>query len=277
MNTSPPSDAAQLDLCFARAPSGETYLARQYAGFPFHVSRALQLDEEPAGMATVVLQSLGAGLLQGDRLTMAIEARAGASAHVTTQGSSVAHAMVREEARQDARIVVRQGAFLEYLPRPMILFPQADVTTSLEIVLHRDATAMWCDGYLAHDPQGHDGRFTRLRAETTLRDGEGTLLALDRFDIDGAVLEEEGVLAGFAVHASLGIAGPDVDGELAALWREALDAMEGVHGGVSSLPGEVGLFCRLLARDGVALREAMLAMWRIARLRRFGVEPGVRP
>ncbi len=272
-----PALTAQLDLSFARAPSGATYLARQYAGFPFHVTRALQLDEQPSGMATVVLQSLGAGLLQGDRLAMTIAAQAGAAAHVTTQGSSVAHAMTRQGARQDAALVVGAGALLEYLPRPMILFPQADVTTSLDIVLHDGATVMWCDGYLAHDPHKQDGRFTRLAAETALRDGNGVMLALDRFEIDGSVLGEAGVMAGYAVHASIGIAGSGADAELAALWRATLDAVEGVYGGVSTLPGEAGLFCRLLARDGVALRGAMLALWRAMRMKRFGVEPGVRP
>jgi urease accessory protein len=277
VNATTRSSDAQLDLSFARAPSGETYLARQYAGFPFHVTRSLRLDTEPAGMATVVLQSLGAGLLQGDRLAMAVEARAGAAAHVTTQGSTVAHGMAREGARQDARVVVGAGAFLEYLPRPMILFPDADVTTALEIVLHEGGSVMWCDGSLMHDPKKAEGRFRHLHAETALHDGEGKLLALDRFAIDGSVLEEAGVMAGHAVHASLGFAGPGADSALAASWRAALDGLDGVYGGVSGLPGEAGLFCRLLARDGVALRNATLALWRAMRLNRFGVEPGVRP
>lgn len=277
MNAPAQTATAQLDLSFARAPSGETYLARQYAGFPFHVTRALQLDTEPSGMATVVLQSLGAGLLQGDRLAMAIAVQPGAEAHVTTQGSSVVHTMAREGARQDAALVVGEGGSLEYLLRPMILFPQADVTTTLEIVLHEGANVIWCDGYLTHDPHMQDGHFKRLVTETALRDGSGALLALDRFEIDGSVMSESGVMAGFAVHASIGIAGPDVDEELAVLWREALATADGVYGGVSSLPGAVGLFCRLLARDGVALRGATLALWRAMRMRRFGVEPGARP
>ena len=277
MNARGEAGPPQLDLVFARAPAGESYLLRQYAGFPFHVGRCLQLDAEPNGMATVLLQSLGAGLLQGDRVAMAVTVQAGAQAHVTTQGSSVVHSMAGGCARQDARIVVGEGALLEYLPRPMILFPRADVATTLEIVLREGASVMWCDGYLAHDPQRAGERFTGLSAETSLRDGSGTLLALDRLVVDGAVLDEEGVMAGYAVHASVGLAGPGADEALAAGWRTALEGIEGVHGGVSALPGATGLFCRLLARDGIALRQAMLALWRAMRLMRFGVEPGERP
>lgn len=267
----------QLDLAFVRAAGGATYLRRQYAGFPFHMTRGLALDEAPAGMVTVMLQSLGAGLVQGDRLAMAIAVGEGAAAHVASQGSTVAHGMAREGATQRTRLSVAPGGWLEFLPRPMILFPAADVATSLEIVVAEGATVLWCDGYLAHDPQGGDGRFAALSAETLLRDGAGRLLAIDRFAIAGEVLGEAGTLGGMAVHAGFGMAGPAADDALAAAWREALGAIEDVRGGVSALPNGAGLFCRLLGRDGIALRSAMLALWRTTRLRVFGVEPGPRP
>ena len=250
----------QLDLAFALAPSGETYLARQYAAFPFHAGRCLQLDERPAGTASVVLQSLGAGLVQGDSLIMAVEAGAGTRAHVTTQGATVAHAMARGRAHQEARLTVRCDARLDWLPRPTILFPDAEVTSLLEIVLEEGARVAWCDGFLGHDPQGGQGRFRRYAAETRLQDGAGRLLALDRFDIDGGVLDEPGTMAGLTCHAGFGLAGARADGALAAAWRRALDGIEGVMAGVSALPGGAGLFCRLLAADGVALQRATAAL-----------------
>lgn len=277
MNAPRSPTALQLDLVFERAASGETFLRRQYAGFPFHMTRCLALDEAPAGMATVVLQSLGAGLLQGDRLDMAVAVGAGAAAHVASQGSTVAHAMVREGAGQSARLHVAAGGWLEYLPRPMILFPQADVATSLEIVVEDGATVLWCDGYLAHDPHAGEARFARLAAETILRHSTGRVLAVDRFDLDGTVLDDRGALGGLPVHAGFGMAGPHADDALAAIWRDVLDRLAGVRGGISALPNEAGLFCRLLAEDGVALRAALLNLWRATRLHVFGVEPGVRP
>jgi urease accessory protein len=262
---------------FERAVSGETFLKRQYAGFPFHMTRSLALDTAPAGMATVVLQSLGAGLLQGDRLAMAIAVGADASAHVASQGSTVAHAMVREGASLSARLHVAAGGWLEYLPRPTILFPDADVATSLEIDVEEGATVMWCDGYLAHDPREERGRFTRVAAETVLRDGTGRVLAIDRFDIGGTVLDDRGALDRLPVHAGFGMAGWGADDALAGNWRDTLERLGGVRAGVSALPNEAGLFCRLLAMDGIALRGAMLALWRATRLHVFRMEPGARP
>lgn len=267
----------QLDLVFERARSGETFLRRQLAGFPFHMTRSLALDEEPSGMATVVLQSLGAGLLQGDRLAMTVAVGEGASAHVALQGSTVAHAMARAGASQEARLHVATGGWFEYLPRPMILFPDADVTSSLEIVVEPGATVMWCDGYLVHDPGAGTGRFARLAAETVLRDGKGRVRAVDRFEVAGDALDDGGALGGLRVHAGMGMAGPAADDTLARVWRNALQKTSGVFAGVSALPNEAGLFCRLLADDGVTLRAAMLDLWRATRLHVFGVEPGPRP
>jgi len=272
-----PAAAPQLDLVFERGPTGTTFLRRQYAGFPFHMTRCLVLDEVPAGMATVVLQSLGAGLLQGDRVAMAIAAGGGAQVHVASQGSTVVHGMTGGTASQEARLHVAAGAWLEYLPRPMILFPGADVATSLEIVVDDGASVLWCDGYLAHDPQGKGARFTRLAAETVLADRTGRALAVDRFLIGGDILDDSGALGGHGVHAGFGMAGGAADETMAAAWRQVLASLEGVRGGVSALPNEAGLFCRLLARDGVALRAAMHALWRATRRHVFGAEPGVRP
>ena len=245
---------AQLDLAFARSPAGETFLKRQYAAFPFHVTRTLGTGDE----ALVILQSLGAGLLRGDRFRSRIVALAGARARVETQGATVAHATPGGEARQVARLEAEPGARLAWLPRPLILFPDARVASTLEIVLHEGGRIVWRDAFLAHDAGGAGGRFARLDAETTLRRPDGATLAVDRFSIDGAALDETGPDA--RVHAALGWAGEDCGAALASRLRAALEARSDVYGGVSTLPGGAGLFARLAAPDGAALRRALVAL-----------------
>ena len=247
----------QLGLTFAHAPSGETYLKRQYTRFPFHVTQPFHLDGEVSGEATVILQALGAGLVQGDRIAMDVLVESGACAHLTTQGSTVAHAMPEGRAEQDARVVVCEDATLHYLQRPMILFADAEVTTRLEITVQEGARVLWCDGYLAHDAAGNGERFTRLDAEAVLYDASGKILALDRFVVDGATLDAPGVMAGFPVHAGFGCHGYC---EPTVIVEELAAAMlddDAIYLGVSELPDEQGLFGRILARDGVALRRAM--------------------
>ncbi|MBT6204060.1 MAG: urease accessory protein UreD [Rhodospirillaceae bacterium] len=251
-------DAArpQLALTFARAPSGETFLRRQYAAFPFHITQPF-LDD---GQAKLILQSLGAGLVQGDRFVLDIVVEEGARAHVVTQGSTVVHEMSDGDAWQVARLEIMPGAQLVYLPRPLILFPGSRVVTRLEIVLHEGGSVMWCDSYLAHDRKNVGRTFDLLDAETRLLDTAGKNLAVDRFLIGGDTVGEVGVMQGNTVHASLGWAGVGCDDAMAEQLRSALAEPDDISGGISSLPNESGLFGRIVARDGVALQRAFDAL-----------------
>ena len=277
----------QLDLVFARGGDGVTFLKRHFATYPFHVTRPFHFEGAPGGMAALMLQSLGAGLLRGDRLAQRLTLERRAAVLATTQGATLVQAVRGAGAGQSTRLTAAAAARLEYLPRPAILFPEAEVSLDLEIACAEDARVMWCDAFMVHDPAAAEGktppRIAGLRVDTVLRDDAGAVLARDRFEVAGGSpwvppLEEAATMAGYGVLGSFGIAraGADddqQDGRLAALWRRGLDAIDGVYGGVSSLPRRAGLVCRLLARDGIALRAATLTLWSLARRHDFGVEP----
>jgi urease accessory protein len=139
------------------------------------------------------------------------------------------------------------------------------------------ATLLWCDGVIMHDPRGGAGRFARLAAETVLRRG-GDILAVDRFVIDGETMDDDGgaATAGYPIHASFGVvAEGDPDALMAAL-REAMAGVGETYAGLSALPGDAGVWCRLLARDGVAYRNGMATLWRATRRHLTGIEPASR-
>ncbi|MGH6961858.1 MAG: urease accessory protein UreD, partial [Dongiaceae bacterium] len=131
-----------LELTFARDPSGRTYLRRQYAGYPYHVGRPLSFGGDPAGMATIYLQSSAGGIFRDDRLREDIVAEEGAAAHVTTQASTIVHGMDRGDARQDVLIEAAAGSFIEVLPDPFILFPQSRFASDVRIRAHETATVV---------------------------------------------------------------------------------------------------------------------------------------
>lgn len=264
----------QLDLRFRRAPDGATFLVSQVAGFPFHITRPFALDTKPEGMATLIVQSIGAGILQGDRIDMAVEAENGAAVHLTTQASTVVHSMSEDHAEQTAHVIARAGAFVEYLPDALILFPESRLKTRLLLDIEPGATVLWCDGVIMHDPKGGDGRFSELASETKLSRG-GEVTGIDRFVIDGSVMSADGgaATAGYPIHASFGVVTDDDREGLLTVLREAVDGVEGTYCGLSTLPDESGLWGRILARDGVAYREAMDVLWRTARRHLTGIEP----
>ena len=153
------NEGPQAALRFARAPDGQSYISRQRVGYPFHITRPFYFDEAPAGALTLYLQSVSGGIYQGEDLRMTCSAEACSAAHVTTQAATIVHRMPAAPARQTVALEAADGALLEYLPDPLIMFPGARLTSVLEIEAAEGATVVACESFAHHDPGGEDRRF----------------------------------------------------------------------------------------------------------------------
>jgi urease accessory protein len=271
------SGAAQLALRFERDPASRTFLARKFATYPFFLAAPFHLDDTPHGMLTAIMQSSAGGLYEGDRLGLSFDVEAGAEAHVTTQGATVAHPMPHGgEARHEVRIRAAAGSLVEYLPDPLILLPTASVRSRVEVVAEAGSTVIVGDAFLAHDPAGQGRPFRRLAGEASFRRPGGSPFALERFDVTG-----EGVEASWRglgprrceAQGSLWVCAPGSPDELAATLNRALEQVPGVYAGASTLSGGAGAMARLLAHDAVALGAAFRAAWRALRCLLTGLPP----
>jgi urease accessory protein len=268
-------DGIHADIELARDPGGATYVHRQRVGYPFHLGRALASPGDPAGMPTLYLQSCAGGMFDGDDLRLSIEAGEDSAAHVTTGAATIVHGMEREPAAQRLGIEAREGAFLEYLPDPTILFPRARLDNRVRLTVHPGATVIAGDSLLLHDPKGGDGVFEWLRSETRIQDPAGTLLACDRFHIEGAQLARglAGVAGTSAAQGSLFVVTAAKPApELVSAMREAL-LLPGIYAGAALLPNRAGAWARILATDAAALRAAMFNAWSAARRLLTGAMP----
>jgi urease accessory protein len=268
-----------LDLTFARAPDGRTYLARQHVAWPFHVTRTFAYEGDPDGMATLVLQSVGAGLVEGDRIAVAARCGTGARAHVTTQGATIGHVMTGRDARLDQALILEPGAWLEWLPDPLILFAGATVAVTTVVTLAPDATLLLADGFLGHDPAAESRPFGRLTSLLELRDPDGRLIAFDRFAVEGAAFAAglPGANGAFGAMATLVVAaGGQPAADLCDPLADALDGVTGAYAGVSVLPGDAGVVARVLASDGATMRAASARAWSAARRHLVGHDPAPR-
>lgn len=260
-------------LGFARGPDGATYLAEQRVGYPFHVTKPFHLEDDWPEFATLYLQSVSGGLFQGDRLTLICEAQAGAAVQITTQASTKVHSMEADFAVHTAKLKVREGAYLEYLADPMILFPQARLISRVTLELAEGAQAVLSDAFLFHDPAQADAEnvlpaFDAFASEVEIAGPDGNLLAADRFLVEEPKRGHAnpalagGHLAQGAVYAVSLEAPPD---ELVRALRAALAEPDGVYAGVSRLPNGCGAIARVLAPDGASLRAALERLWAAAR------------
>jgi len=266
---------ARARFRFERGRDGRSYLARQAAGYPFHVTRAFHLPSDPQGMSTLYLQSVSGGLYRDDLLELAIEAGPNAAAHVTTGAFTIVHATAPGQAAQSVRLTAEAGALLEYLPDPLVLFPRARLESTTHVRLAPGATVLLAESFLSHDPQGREAPFELLALTLRAERPDGSLLFLDRIELEGAALAHRGRdgerLAAHGAFVCLHSA--EEPGTLAAALHEAVAAEPHTYAGASTLPAGAGAFARVLAADSLALRRALDAAWRAARRSLFGRDP----
>jgi urease accessory protein len=265
-----------IELAFARAPGGETFVGGQRATYPFHVCRPHRFTGDPAGMVTLYVQSCAGGIFADDRLQQSIAAGTGAEAHVTTSAATIVHGMVSGDAAHETRLVAEEGALLEFLPDPSILFPQARLRTRLAMRAHPEATIIACDSFLMHDPTGTGRVFDHLRGEIVVEGPSGEIVALDRSALHGEAMMAglPGIAGRFRACATLMVlTRRHAPARLVEALRGALAADERAYGGASTLPGEAGAWVRLLAEDGPALRQGLQSAWSAARMVLTGSVP----
>lgn len=269
-------------LTFRRS-GRRSFLARQYTPHPFHITRPFHLDGDPDGMATLYLQSSSGGLYGDDDLSLQIGVGQGASAHVTTQASTIVHAGRGGTTRHDVEIACAQDSLLEYLPDPLILFADASLRGSLLVEVDRGASLIFSDSFLVHDPKHRDTAFALFENDIEIRrKGEARPILIDRMRLSRsswppAALENAGR---YACHGSLCLLFDGAGNDAAsAIKRSLTDAgleRPACYSGVNPLPDRGLVWARFLCRDGVSLSKALKAAWRGARVALTGRAPPVR-
>jgi urease accessory protein len=237
-----PRSFGALDLEFV-ARAGRTHALRTYqqgvlrVRFP-HVPR----DTPPEA----VLINTAGGLTGGDSVTMTVTLRAQAQATITSQAHEKIYRASQGAAAIAARIAIENGASLEWLPQPTILFDRAGLARRTEVSLAGDARLLAVEAVI----------FGRTAMAEAVRQGaldddwrirrDGRLIHADRFALDGDIaagLAGPAVLGGGAAMATLRLVAPDAEARL-----EEARALLGDDGGASAWNGL--LLARIVARDG---------------------------
>jgi urease accessory protein len=268
--------ARRVHFAFVRA-AGRTCLARQYVTYPFHITRPFYLDRQPAGLATLYLQSAAGGIYSGDHLELTIDAAPGAHCQVTTQGSTIVHDGRGRTSRLATTIHAGADAFVGWINEPTILFRGAAIEMRTDVRLDRGATSVLAEALILHDPSGGDREgFALLASQLTVTAASGRVLAVDRLRITGADVSR------LAPHGPFATAGT-----LYALGRlPASVSLEDLEDGIAAsgssvaatrLPNDAGLMVRLLASDGARLTRALRLAWELLFTGSFGAPPGARP
>lgn len=271
-----PRRDSRLDLAFRRS-GNRTRIGRQFAAYPFHLTRSFDLDPAIPHLATVYLQSCSGGLYGGERLATAVSVGPGAAAHITSQAATIVHNARGNGTTQETALVLEPGAFLAVTPDPLVLFTGACLTATTRLAMAPGAVALLTETIAEHRLAGDGQPFERYESATLVASETGRLLVSDRMAIDGADFaaaigggDRRWTTAGTAFLLG---AAPDLPTPAVAL--EAIEAPSSV-GGVTALPNEAGLAVRMLATQSATIRGAFTRLFGLIVAHRFGALPAPR-
>jgi urease accessory protein len=290
-HSSEPDDvslAGLADLTLARR-SGRTCLVRRQTRPPLVVQRALYLDEALPDMAFVYLCNPTAGVLQGDNLQVRVRLCPGARCHLTTQAATKVYATPQGSACQETCLHVSEGAWLEYLPDPVIPFSGSRFSQKTSITISPGATLIYGEIITqGRAALGESLAYTRLDSHLTVRRPDGlpiyhesfSLAPGSRSPIGRGILGIAGLtgstgprgLLGATVLGTLLVVAEGVDPNLFRAGLFGLLAEWGaVAAGVSLLPGGGGIGIKVLAQEVLPAQAVLHRAWAEARREILGV------
>lgn len=268
-----PGKVGVLDLGFAHTGS-RTELVRHYQKAPLQIMRPLYYDPWRPDLPITYLMSTGAGIMQGDRLRTDLGFGPGSSGHLTTSAYTKALRMEHDYAVAQVNLWVEDGAYVEYLPDPLIAFAGARLFQRIRVTLAESATLIIGDTLIAGRLAGGERhRYTVLALDLEVSRPDGLPVLVDRMRLDPAAAQGPAVLDGRGLVATLTVLTPDVPAEeVADLLRAALAPLAGAElaTGVSVLPGDTGAWLRVVGDDPVLVARARTLAWQAARLRLTG-------
>jgi urease accessory protein len=218
------------------------------------------------------------GFVQGDTATMSVVAQDGARVHLTSQSATRAYRCEAAPIQQRISLQAHGDSLLEWWPDPLIPYAGASVHQSIDVAADETATVIIADCWLAgRVARGEIHQYARLALTTTASRPDGSPIFRDSLRLEPAV-QLPGVLGLLGEALAVGsffLLGPDLPKLLEVSLAKLLSDLLPGRAATSRLPGEAGLFVRVLAASSEELRRAQRAILTLARERLFNRGAGL--
>jgi urease accessory protein len=248
-----------------------TILADLERRAPLMAQRVLYPERSLPDLGWLFIITTTGCVLQGDRLALEVSLGPGARAHLTTQSATKIHTMDANHAVQTQHISLGAGAYLEYMPDPLIPHRRARYLSDTRIDLAETATLLYAEiiqpGRKHHHPDECFGA-TLLSLATTAIRPSGRLLFAEKLLIqpERRPLRQAGVMGPFDVLANVVLLTPPANADRVEARVDAqVDLQQGLAFGACRLPNDAGLIFKVVARETAQVKAKVRAFWEIVR------------
>jgi urease accessory protein len=258
----------------AEQVAGRTRLTELECHAPLQLLRCHYLDAALPDMAYATIVSPSGGVLQGDRLQIAVKVDGGARLHLDTPSAMRLYRMPDARAEQEVELMVDGDGYLEYLPDPAIPFAGADFAGRTQAHVAEGATLILAEAVTAgRAARGEVHEFRRYESMVEIGRPHGPMLARDATILDPADgLAVPGRLGGHAATGTLYVVRAGFDPQ-ALRDAAAAAAVPDMQSGASTLPGGLGAWLKVLGPDGPSVSAVLTAAAAAAHRAILGTPP----
>lgn len=261
LHTAPTGKHGYLYMGFELDGEEKSILRHLERRTPLIVQQELYFDEAMPEMPCVYILSSGGPNVDGDRYEQHFIVRRDAFAHVSTGAATKLAEMRRNYSGMVQRFELEAGAYLEYLPEPVIPCRHTRYHVDTTIRIDPTATLFYAEIYLSgrrYFGEGERFCYDILSVKTQAQWPDETPLFQEKFIIrpDRVSPEGLGAMNGYDIFANaVVLTPPDKAERLYERTKAFIDRENRLAAGITRLPNASGLSYKVLGDDTGAVKR----------------------
>lgn len=276
-----PEVTGSLRCLFQTDASGAAFLSQSAHTYPLKIAKTFPFPNQQLG---VYMMDASPGILSGDHYELDWTFGEGTNVMITNQSFTKVHPHrggSGPESRQVQRLALMQGAYVEYLPEPVMLYKNARFVSETDVLLHPGSELVMseivCSGRLY---RGESFHFSSYRSRLTVRLNDGTpiyqakqLLEPDKMDFSAL-----GCWGEYMYLGSLVVFSERADSSSAGSLRHALNEEQGINSSSVMYTGvstalKHGIIVQVLGTTLTPVQRRLEQAWTFARSYLFHKPP----
>lgn len=250
-----PGKHGYLELGFEIDPRGKCILRDLDRRAPLIVQQELYFDEEMPEMPCVYILSSGGPNVDGDRYQQNITVRKNAFAFISTGAATKLAEMRYNYSGLVQHITLEEGAYLEFLPEPVIPCHHTRFISDTRLQVHPSATVFYSEIFMGGRKYYAGGELFKYDILSVCTSGErpgGRQLFREKFIIRPELHSPRalGVMGGYDVFANVIVMTPKEHAD--AIYENTpafIDRKRRLAAGITSLPNDSGLLFKVLGME----------------------------
>ena len=250
-----PGKHGYLKMGFEIDPRGKCIMRDLDRRAPLIVQQELYFDEEMPEMPCVYILSSGGPNVDGDRYQQDITVRKDAFAFISTGAATKLAEMHYNYSGLIQNIVLEEGAYLEFLPEPVIPCHHTRFISDTRMVIDPTATVLYSEIFMGGRKYYNEGELYAYDVLSVCTHGErpdGEQLFREKFVIcpDKQSPRALGIMDKYDVFANVVVMTPKEHADKIYEKTEAfIDRENNICAGITHLPNDSGLLYKVLGME----------------------------